>query len=244
MTKPPAEPRSDREAEWYRRRRVEKDGLPLPAEFRLIDDRDSFTIRFPVSLWPGAMPRHPMLAVYIGGNACIGAFAMLHYVFDALTWGWMVGVALALVGIPLTAALVLRRRISVLPEGIEVAWWPFSFATRRLVHRGIRQTFVVRHGAGPVSYNPGILVPDIKVDLLAGSPDRMSGETLDVWILRADGTRELLVASLRAAEHALFIERWIERRLGIEDASVDGEAFGGGEPTGRARESVGGAEGS
>jgi hypothetical protein len=45
----------------------------------------------------------------------------------------------------------------------------------------------------------------------------------DLRAVRPDGGRVTLLGWLREPDHAVFLERWIERRLGIEERRVPGE---------------------
>lgn len=201
----------EREAEWYRRRRAEKDGIPLPAEFRLRDDEDGISVRFPVSIEPRSFPPVPSRAA-LRGSLVLTILLLLVFFLrgDPFVVVLLLMAATLVVGLPFALLRSVRRVVSVRAEGVEVAWWPLPLASRRLVSRAIVQAFVLRRGR-PLEAFPG-----------EPEGERSRGE-FDLWIVRPDGSREMLVGSLRTSEHALYLERWLERRLGIEDETVAGE---------------------
>jgi hypothetical protein len=207
---PPAAPRPDIEAEWYRRRRAAKDGLALPEEFRLHDDEDGIAVRFPVVV--GARLR--VLALGGGRRARGLGIALLAILcFLAVAGEIVLLLVLAAMGlvfaIPFLILHSARRLVTVRAEGVEVAWWPVPIASRRLVGREIRQAFVRRRGDA--------------IGIFPGDPDVGAAPEFDLWIVRPDGSQEILVGSLSSPEHAIYLERWLERRLGIPDDPVSGE---------------------
>ena len=216
MKDPPAAPRPDLEAEWYRRRRAAKADLPLPADFRVLDDEETgIELRVPVALWPLPTTLRARLALgFVLFLVVTTALDVLSPVRPPLRLLFLVSATLS--SLPVLALASIRRVVAVRAAGVEVGWWPLSPISplsRRLVSREIRQVFVQRFEPAP--------------DLRSGPWALMTRDEpqpgFEVWILRPDGRRERLVGAIDNAEHALYLEGWLERRLGIPDEPVAGE---------------------
>ena len=216
MTKPPAEPRPDTEAEWYRRRRAERDSFPLPAGLRLLDDEETgMEVRVPVVPWSMVHRGIPALKGVLVFLVLVLIVSLTVTLAGADTAPRVVLVLVAALASVLLLERVPRRFVAFRAEGVEVGWWPVPLLSRRLVAREIRGVFVRQrlHDQG---------------DWRLPAPDR--SVEADLWIVRPDGGHELLVGNLASAEHAEWLRGWLERRLEIEESPM--------------RAGVGGAEGS
>ena len=211
MTNPPAVPRPDIEVEWYRRRRAERGDLPLPAGLRFHERDSADAIRVPVAPGPGF---RGLATVWRWALVLAGAGLLV-----LLAGGGRETVVLLLLFAAQMALQVLhvarplRRVVRVVPEGVDVGWWPVPLSSRRLVAREILEIHVRRSEHARESPQP----------------------EFDLWAVRPDGAFDLLVGSLTSVEHAAWLETWLERRLGIGDARAAAQSAAAG--------ASGGAEG-
>ena len=194
---------------------AERDPLPLPAGFRLLDDKDAgIELRVPVVVFPFGDGRQGPVRRLIWGGIVVPLIVGGLY---GEYFGFVVALAVALLWLALCvlAISMTRRVVAIRPEGVEVAWWPVPFLSRRLVSRELKQAFVRKRGA--------------PLDILPGDRDDRAATMYELWVVRPDGRKELLVGSLKSAEHAEWLRGWLERRLEMAGGAAAAGASGGAE---------------
>jgi hypothetical protein len=193
---------SGRFAAWYRRRLQEKERVRLPPGLRVTRSLGALTLEAPVS-WE--YPLGPAFLLGLLPPFGVSNLVALFVADDRIR-------STVLFFDSILAAYVAfkflhRRRFAVRDGALVVRQGGIPLPARRYPRREIEQVFV--------SYRP---VKDEEAE--------KRGETklaYDLRFLGPDGRKGTLSRWLAERDHAVFIERWIERRLGIVDRHVDGE---------------------
>jgi endogenous inhibitor of DNA gyrase (YacG/DUF329 family) len=206
---------SGRNADWYRRRMEAKEGVPLPRTFRVTRRLGIVTIewlalrhrlghytRLPGS---GGLLRRVLLTAV--AFLVVASVACLFVPDPALPW--FAGIGWAVLALPLVPMLILRRTVAVSDGSVLVGWGPFGRWTRIVPAAELRQLFVIYRD---LDFPDGVDHP--AVSKLLG---------FDLMAVGRDGDRFRLLGPFAERGEALFLERWIERRLGIPERHVDGE---------------------
>ncbi|MCK6480745.1 MAG: hypothetical protein HUU06_06190 [Planctomycetaceae bacterium] len=215
---------------WCESVRRGKGEIPLPPGFRVTRSLGEVTLEWPAGrhlverLRLQGVTGSPEQRVLFAFVVLLVVGTVLFAVLPAEEFLPWVAAGWALLLLPLLLLLLpFRRRVAVVGHSLLLGWGPFPPLRRTLPAGDIDQIFVVYRA-----------VPSGR------TPDQAETELLlefDLHAVRSDGRRERLLGPLTDREEALFLERWLERRLGIFDRPVDGEmqarragVFGDGPP--------------
>jgi hypothetical protein len=161
----------------------------------------------------GALLGWPLNRVLIPAAAFLMTLALfVHESLEPLPPGWWTAGGLLLLSALSTLLLlaVLRRRVAVVRGAILTGWGPLLPFRRSFPGSAIEQIFVAYREILPV-------------DRAMDTPERPRLLEYDLMAVAPGGRRFPLLRGFTDRQEALFLEGWLERRLGILDRPVEGE---------------------
>ncbi|KFE66693.1 hypothetical protein [Hyalangium minutum] len=176
---------------------------PLPKRFR-VEDSDGMTrIR-----WRWFTPSHLFMLVF-----CIfwNGFLVVWY-----------GISFT-VGAPLIMKLFPLLHVAV---GLGLSYSTLTGLVNRTVIEVSRNQLTIRHGPLPWRGNrsePGRQFTQLYGEEIFRTNKGHTTFTYDLIALDREGRKVKLLSGLTEKDQVLYLEQTLERRLGIEDAPVDGE---------------------
>lgn len=184
-------------------RKLVRAKAPLPKRFR-VEDQDGMTrIR-----WRWFTPSHLFLLVFcILWNGFLATWYGISFAVDA----------------PLIMKLFPIIHVAV---GVGLSYYTLTGFVNRTVIEVSRSQLTIHHG--PLPWRGNMSEPGRQFTQLYGEENSRTNKghttfTYDLIALDREGRKVKLLSGLTEKDQVLYLEQTLERRLGIEDAPVDGE---------------------
>ncbi|ADO72726.1 hypothetical protein [Stigmatella aurantiaca] len=177
---------------------------PLPPKFRVDDDGTRTCVS-----WRWFTFGHVFLIFF-----CIA--------WDSFLFTWY-GIALSAENTPLIAVLFPVAHVAV---GVGLSYYTLAGLVNRTKIEVSRDRLTIRHG--PLPWRGNLNVLGRRFTQLYGVETVASNKGRDTFTyeligMERSGRAVKLLTGLTEKDHVLYLEQILERRLGIEDAPVDGE---------------------
>ncbi|MDC0708280.1 hypothetical protein POL68_07335 [Stigmatella sp. ncwal1] len=177
---------------------------PLPPKFRFDDDGTRTRIS-----WRWFSFVHIILIFF-----CIA--------WDSFLFTWY-GIAFSTENTPLIAIIFPIAHVAV---GVGLSYYTLAGLVNRTTIEVSRDRLIIRHG--PLPWHGNLNVLGRRLTQLYGrekvtSNDGRATFTYELMGMERSGQTVKLLTGLTEKDHVLYLEQILERRLGIEDAPVDGE---------------------
>lgn len=138
---------------------------------------------------------------------------------------WALGTGVFGDGPGLPQGLLVVAVVLLLPIVVLANYFVLAAMINRCRIHVTRGSLAVKYSPVPVGENRTIVVFDVAQLFVRAQPRRYGRRNTryEVRVVLRNGARRLLVRSLRTRDEAAYIERTIERFLGIVDEPVEGE---------------------